>query len=337
MKALVVGGSGYTGGEVLRMLLGHPRVEKVEATSRSAAGKPVCDTHQNLRGIFDGKFSEYDPGNADADVAFLAVPHGEAMEYAPGLLDRGVKVVDLSADYRFSDPALYERAYGKHKNPELLKEAAYGLPELFRQKIKKARLVANPGCYTTAAILALVPLSAYKDRIDAGKIVVDAKSGTSGGGAKPTEFFQHSEVEGGLKVYKAVGHRHQPEIEHIVSGFIPGASVSFTPTLAPITRGILSNAHVFGDLSGADIRAHYMRYYKGERFVRVVEAANTKAVEHSNYCDISPFYDPQKKRAVIVSAIDNLVKGAAGQAVQNMNLIMGFGEGEGVDGIPYHP
>ncbi len=337
MKALVVGASGYSGGELLRLLTGHPNVDAIEATSRTHAGKPVSDVHQSLRGILDARFAEYVPGKTDADVAFLALPHGEGMGHAPGLLEKGIKVIDIGADYRIRDQKLFERYYVPHKNPELLEEAVYGLPELFREKIRKARLIANPGCYATAAILSLAPLSSFKDKIDLSKIVVDAKSGTSGAGAKPTEFVHHSEVDGGLKIYKAVGHRHQPEIEHILSGLMAGISVSFTPTLVPIVRGILSNAHVFGDLSGVDLPKHYGGYYRGEKFIRIVPEAYTKNVAHSNWCDISPYYDLEKKRAVIVSAIDNLVKGAAGQAVQNMNIISGLPEDTGISSPPYHP
>jgi len=337
MKALVVGASGYSGGELLRILSCHPKVGSIEATSRSHAGKGVSEVHQSLRGILDLKFTEYDGGKTDADIAFLALPHGEGMEHAPALLKRGIKVIDLGADYRIKDQRLFEKYYVPHKNPELLKDAVYGLPELFREKIRKAKLIANPGCYATAAILSLAPLEKLKDKIDLTKIVVDAKSGTSGAGAKPTEFVHHSEVDGGLKIYKAIGHRHQPEIEHILSGLMAGISVSFTPTLMPIVRGILSNAHVFGDLSGVDLPKHYSGYYRGEKFIRIVPEAYTKNVAYSNWCDISPYYDLEKKRAVIVSAIDNLVKGAAGQAVQNMNLVFGWPEDTGISSPPYHP
>jgi N-acetyl-gamma-glutamyl-phosphate reductase len=337
MKALVIGGSGYTGGELLRILAGHSKVDQVEVTSRSHNGKPVSTVHQNLRGISHGTFTEYNEAKVDADVAFLAVPHGEGMRYAPALLGKGVKVIDLSADYRISDQSLYERHYQRHTNPELLSEAAYGLPELFRKQIKKARLVANPGCYTTAAILSLAPLSRIKDRFDLRRVLVDAKSGTSGAGAKPTEFLHHSEVDGGMKIYKATGHRHQPEIEHVLSNLMPGISVSFTPSLMPVPRGILSNAHVFGDVSNLDLSRHYGEFYKNEKFVRVVDASYTKNVLYSNYCDISVFSDPEKGRIVLVSAIDNLVKGAGGQAVQNMNLVMGYDEWQGIDFFPFHP
>jgi N-acetyl-gamma-glutamyl-phosphate reductase len=337
MKALVVGASGYAGADILRILLRHEKVDSVEATSRAYEGKPVSGLHQNLKGAFDGNFIGFNADKTDADVVFLAIPHGESMQQVPKLLERGIKVVDLSADYRINDQALYERYYVKHTSPNLFKEAVYGLPELFREKIKKARLVANPGCYPTAAILSLAPLGAFKDKIDASKVVVDAKSGTSGAGVKAETFYMHTEVDENLKIYKPVGHRHQPEIEHILKGFIPKISVSFTPTLMPIIRGILSNAHVFGDLSSVDLRSHFEKFYQKEGYVRVVDAACTKNVSHSNFCDISVHYDAEKKRAIIVSAIDNLVKGAGGQAVQNMNLMFGYGESTGIDALPHHP
>jgi len=337
MKALVVGGSGYSGGELLRILRGHGKVDSVEATSRTYKGKPVSDVHTNLKGICDETFEEYDAGKADCDIAFLALPHGEGMEHAPALLQKGIKVVDLGADYRIKDAAVYERYYGKHKNPELLSKAVYGLPELFREKIRKAQLVANPGCYATAAILAIAPASKFKDKIDAERIIVDAKSGTSGAGVKPSEFLHHSEVADNIKAYKVTGHRHQPEMDSIIGQLIPHASVSFTPTLIPVVRGILSDTHMFCKLTLDDLKRQYSEFYGKERFVRIVENVYTKNVLYSNYCDISVHLDDEKGRAVIVSAIDNLVKGAAGQAVQNMNLMMGYGEAEGIDSLPYHP
>jgi N-acetyl-gamma-glutamyl-phosphate reductase common form len=335
MKALVVGGSGYTGGELLRILLSHPRVDDLETTSRSYAGKPVSNAHPNLNGIYDAKFSQFQ-GKSDADIVFLALPHSMSMEYAPKLLESGVKVIDLSADYRIKDAALYEKYYVKHKNPELLEKVVYGLPELYGDDIRGSDFVANPGCYTTAAILSMAPLKEFKDIIDL-RVIVDAKSGTSGAGTKPTQFLQHSEVEENLKPYKVIGHRHQPEMEFILKKLIPGISVSFTPTLVPTVRGILSNTHFFGDLDVVNLQEHYSSYYKAKRFVRIVDTACTRNVLYSNYCDMSVDYDPEKKRSVVIAAIDNLVKGAAGQAVQNMNLMMGYGEDEGLTAAPYHP
>ncbi|MBD3389177.1 MAG: N-acetyl-gamma-glutamyl-phosphate reductase [Candidatus Altiarchaeales archaeon] len=336
MKALVVGGSGYTGGELLRLLLNHPKVSEVGATSRKHSGRYVWEVHQNLRGAYDGKFSEYKEGKVDADVVFLALPHGQSMEHAPRLVEKGVKVVDLSADYRIGDVELFEKSYVKHKSPELLERAVYGLPELFRDDIRKADLVANPGCYPTAAILSIAPLQKFKDSMDL-RVIVDSKSGTSGAGATPTESLHHCEVAGNLKPYKVTGHRHQPEMEHILRRMMPGLSVSFTPTLMPVVRGILSNTHVFCDFDVVDLAEHFGDFYKGERFIRIVETATTKNVLCSNYCDISVHYDNEKDRGLFISAIDNLVKGAAGQAVQNMNLVMGYQEDEGLAELPYHP
>ncbi len=337
MKALVVGGSGYTGGELLRILVNHPRVDGLETTSRTYAGHPVSNVHPNLRGVMDAEFKEYKPGREDADVVFLALPHGQSMEYAPKILDKGIKLVDLSADYRIKDRGTYEKYYVKHKNPELLENAVYGLPELFREDIIGCDFVANPGCYTTAAILSLAPMADYKNRIEPGRIIVDAKSGTSGAGAKPSEFLHHPEVDGNLKPYKVVGHRHQPEIDHVLNQLLPGVSVSFTPTLVPVERGIVSNAHVFGGLDGVDLQEHYRGYYSGERFIRIVETAHSKSTLHSNYCDISTHYDGEKHRAVLIAALDNLVKGAAGQAVQNMNIMMKYAEDEGLNAVGPHP
>jgi N-acetyl-gamma-glutamyl-phosphate reductase len=336
MKVLVVGGSGYTGGELLRLLVNHPKVDELDATSRNYCKEPISDIHPNLKGIIDKKFLEFNVGKIDADMIFLALPHGQSMDYVPKILEKGIKVVDLSADYRMRDVEVYEKYYVKHKTPELLERAVYGLPELFRDQIKGCDLVANPGCYTTAAILSIYPLEKYKSTLDF-RVIIDAKSGTSGAGVKPNEFLHHCEVDGNLKPYKVIGHRHQPEMELILKQFIPGISISFTPMLVPTTRGILSNAYVFGDLEVVDLKKHYEDTYSKDKFVRVVDIAYTKNVIYSNYCDISVHYDPEKKRIVLISAIDNLVKGAAGQAIQNMNLVLGYPEDEGLNVVGPHP
>ncbi|MCX6695524.1 MAG: N-acetyl-gamma-glutamyl-phosphate reductase [Candidatus Altiarchaeota archaeon] len=338
MKATIVGGSGYTGSELLRMLLRHSKVDEVTATSRTHAGKPVSDVHQNLKGIYEGKFEDYIEDKIDADIIFLAVPHGESMKAAPKLLARGMKVIDLGADYRIKDAALYERYYKvKHDSPDLLEKAVYGLPEMNRRDIKKANLVANPGCFVTAALLSLLPLSQLKDKIDVKKIVVDSNTGTSGAGATPSEFTHHSEVGENLKPYNVVGHRHQPEIEHIINRVIDGAKISFTPTLVPIVRGILSRTHVFGDVGNVNMMEHYARFYAKEPFIRMSELPYVKNVAYTNYCDVGAHYDKENKRVLAIAAIDNLVKGASGQAVQNMNLMLGFDETEGLRIIPAHP
>ncbi|MBU0761548.1 MAG: N-acetyl-gamma-glutamyl-phosphate reductase [Candidatus Altiarchaeota archaeon] len=337
MKVLVVGGSGYTGSELLRLLLSHNKVEDIDSTSRTYLGKKISSVHRNLTGFTEKNFIEFDPEKTDADMVFLALPHGKSMQAAPKLVERGIKTVDLGADYRLKDQSLYESYYLKHTSPELLKDAVYGLPELFRKDIKNAKLVANPGCYATAAILSLAPISRMKATIDLKRIVVDAKSGTSGAGAKPTETIHHCEANNCMTPYKVVGHRHEPEINHILSRLVHGVSVSFTPTLAPMTRGILSNAHVFMDSDTEAIRKAYVDFYKGEKFVRILDDVSTKNVAYTNLCDIATYFDKNKGRAVIACAIDNLIKGASGQAIQNMNLIMGYAEDEGLKYIPYHP
>jgi N-acetyl-gamma-glutamyl-phosphate reductase len=334
LDSLVVGGSGYTGGELLRILSIHPQVNRLKTTSRSYKGEPVEKIHPNLAKVAKTKFTEFKPNKVDADVVFLCMPHTKSMPYVPNLLDSGVKIIDLSADYRLKDPSLFEEYYCIHKNPNLLEKAVYGLPELYRKEIKKTQLVANPGCYATAAILGLLPLMNEK-KLDLQHIIVDAKSGTSGAGAHPTLFLHASEVEGNLKPYKVTDHRHQPEIDHILQRLNKKVSVHFTPTLAPFTRGIQETIHIFGEVKNPT--QLFESSYKMEPFVRVVEESNIKNVVYSNFCDIAVFYDIKKQRLVVVSSIDNLVKGASGQAVQNMNLMMGYKETEGLDTLPYHP
>jgi N-acetyl-gamma-glutamyl-phosphate reductase len=336
MKALVVGGSGYTGGELIRLLLSHDRIDDFEATSRTFEGKEISSVHRNLEKITNKKFTTFNKEKTNADVAFLALPHGESMQYAPKLLERGIKVVDLGADYRIKNQSLYEKYYVKHKSPKLLETAAYGLPELFRKDIKKAELTANPGCYATAAILSIAPITKAKGKFDLQRIVVDAKSGTSGAGAKPTKTVHHCEANNAMTPYKVVGHRHEPEINHILKRFAKDIDISFTPTLAPMTRGIISNAHIFGESNARYLKGIYEEFYNKEPFIRIVNEASTKNVAHTNYCDIA-IYHEKRGRTVAISAIDNLVKGAAGQAVQNMNIMMGYEETTGLEHIPHHP
>ncbi len=334
-NATVIGASGYTGGELLRLLVTHPDIDEIVPVSRTNAGKPVSSVHRNLNGIFECDFEDLDIRGIDSDVVFLAAPNGEAMKYAPELLEKGLKVIDLSADFRL-DKGTYEKFYMKHESPELIKKAVYGLPELFRDKIKKARMVANPGCYVTSAILAIAPLAKFKDKLDMEKVVVDSKSGTSGAGAKLTDFLTHGEVHDNLKPYNVVEHRHRPEMEHILSESIKDIKISFTPTLMPIIRGILTNVHVFGK-TGADLRKHYEKFYNGEPFIRIVDTPQVKDVVGTNFCDIGVHADKHTDRILVISAIDNLIKGASGQAVQNMNLMFGFDEWAGLTMVAGHP
>jgi len=337
MDVTVVGASGYSGGEALRILARHPKVDKINATSRQYAGDKVSTVHQNLQGIWEGRFMEAKAKAFDVDLIFMATPHGESMKEVPGLLEKGIKVIDLSADYRMKDVRLYERFYQKHTSPELCKKAVYGLPEAYRKEIKKAELVANPGCYPTSVILGLLPLKKFKGKLDIKKVTVDSMSGTSGAGAKPTEFVHHSEVSENLKAYKIGEHRHRPEMESILKEhFGQETRVSFTPTLVPIVRGIQSNIHVYGNVA-ADLMGGYRRFYSKEFFVRVTKTPSVKNVNRTNYCDVGVWYDKNSTQITVVSVIDNLVKGAAGQAVQNMNIMQGFDETAGLKEIAGHP
>lgn len=344
LKVGIYGASGYTGQELLRLLIRHPQVEVTALTSRQFKGMPVSQVYPVFAGLTDLRFIDASPEDvADvADFVFLAMPHGSAMDVVPAFLEAGIKVVDLSADFRLQDQALYEQWYGRHETPELLKEAVYGLPELYREAVKGARLVANPGCYPTSAILGLAPL-VKEGWLDDSTIIVDAKSGVSGAGREAKIGSLFCEVNEGFKAYNVFKHRHTPEMEQEISR-LAGKSVclSFTPHLLPLDRGILSS--IYGtlgeDRTVADLLDLYRDFYDGEVFVRICpEGAypNVSSVRGSNYCDICVTVDRRLRRAVVFSAIDNLVKGAAGQAVQNMNLMCGFTEETGLAGVPLFP
>ena len=338
LKIAIVGSSGYTGGELYRILQYHPSAEVTVVTSEKSAGKPITDIFPHLLGLSDLICEPLDPASIakKADLAFLALPHLTAQEAAFQLRKLGVKVVDLSADYRLADPALYETWYEHcHQYPDLLKSAVYGLPELHRERIRKASLIANPGCYPTSAILGLAPVVAKK-MIDVGTIVVDSKSGVSGAGRSPALAYHYPEANEGFMAYKVGTHRHTPEIEQELS-LLAGASVvlSFTPHLVPMTRGILSTiyAKLAGPADTGTLHAVFQEFYRNEPFVRLLplgQFPNVRNVRGSNFCDIGVHSDVRTGRAVIVTAIDNLVKGASGQAVQNMNLMMGFEETAGL-------
>ncbi len=338
VKIAIVGSSGYTGGELYRLLLHHARTEITAVTSEKSAGKPLSDIFPHLRGLTDIVCEPLDPERISrrADFIFLALPHVTAQEAAFRFQQLGKKVVDLSADYRLKDPSRYEQWYEHcHQYPDLLKSAVYGLPELYREKIKRASLVANPGCYPTSAILGLAPLL-KKGMIDTQSIIVDSKSGVSGAGRSPALAYHFPEANEGLMAYKIGTHRHTPEIEQELSLLGGGdITVSFTPHLIPMNRGILttSYARFTRDTDSARLHALYTEFYQNEPFVRVLPPGrfpNVREVRGSNFCDIGVYADQRTGRAVVISAIDNLVKGASGQAVQNMNLMMGFDETEGL-------
>jgi N-acetyl-gamma-glutamyl-phosphate reductase len=341
----IIGASGYTGVELARILAGHPEVRLTVATSRQYAGKPLAEVFPNLRKRVDIVCENLGVGDllGRADFFFCAVPHKTAMDIVPRLLDAGKKVVDLSADYRIHNAAVYEAWYQAHSSPQLLSEAAYGLPELYRDTIRAARLTANPGCYPTSVILALAPLL-RNGLIHTSTVIIDSKSGTSGAGRAANVGTLFCEVTDGFRPYKVGGtHRHIPEIEQELSAAAGHpVTISFTPHLLPISRGILSTIYASLTEAGkeADLQSLYEQTYGSEAFVRVLPAGTTPATQHvrgSNCCDIALQQDPRTSRIIVMSAIDNIVKGASGQAVQNMNLMNGFAETTGLMGAPFFP
>ncbi len=344
IKAAIVGGSGYTGVELLRILHRHPHVEVVSVTSRKHAGTPVASLFPSLSSVYTLKFQAPDiPAlSRSCDVVFTAVPHQTAMSIVPELLAEGTKVIDLSADFRIRDRAVYEAWYVPHTAPELLDEAVYGLTEIYREKVAGARLVANPGCYPTSAILPLYPL--LKEGLVAGEgIVVDSKSGTSGAGRSASLATIFCEVNEAFKAYKVGEHRHTPEIEQELSAAANKETViNFTPHLVPMSRGILTTiyARAAEGATTGDVLTALADYYAGARFVRIRpegEFPNVSHVRGSNFCDIGAKVDQRTGRAILVSAIDNLVKGASGQAVQNMNIMFGLEEAAGLDALALFP
>lgn len=342
IKAAVVGGTGYTGLELLRLLCGHPDVALTLVTSRTEAGRPVAELFPNLRGVLDLAFSE---PNVDSlcrcDLVFFATPNGTAMQLVPELLKNNVRVIDLAADFRLKDRQEWKQWYGiPHACPELLQEAVYGLPEVNREAIRSARLVANPGCYPTAILLGFMPLLAA-GLIDPAGLIADAKSGVSGAGRKENVTTLFCEAGESLKAYGVSGHRHLPEIVqglNLVAKHRVG--VTFVPHLAPMIRGI--HATLYAQLTdpGADLLKCYREYYEHEPFVDVMPAGShpeTRSVRGGNQCRIA-LHRPQNGNTVVVLAvIDNLVKGAAGQAVQNLNIMFGLEESQGLHEIGLVP
>jgi N-acetyl-gamma-glutamyl-phosphate reductase len=340
----IYGASGYTGQELMRLLLGHPEAKVVAATSRRFAGQPVSDVYPGLSGRTDLVFTNDSPEVMAglADFIFLAVPHGVSMKIAPIFVRAGRKVVDLSADFRIRNTASYEAWYGKHTAAGMLEEAVYGLPELHRDEIRKTRLTANPGCYPTSIILGLAP--ALRSRwIEPASVIADSKSGVSGAGREPRIDSLFCEVDGGFKAYKVASHRHTPEIEQEL-GLLGGGemTISFTPHLLPVKRGILSTiyAKLIKDVSAEEATEFYQEFYRHEPFVRICGPGrfpNLSSVVGSNYCDIGVTVDKRTGRLIVVSVIDNLIKGASGQAIQNMNLMCGLPEEMGLPLVALYP
>jgi N-acetyl-gamma-glutamyl-phosphate reductase len=340
MKVSIIGSTGYTGLELVRLLNKHPKVDLEILTSRSFTGEVISDIYPSLREEVDIKCENLDIDKLaeNSEIVFTALPHGVSMEVVPQLLTKGLKVIDLSGDYRYDNLETYESWYKTHNSPELFKDAAYGLPELNRVEIEGSSLVANPGCYPTASILALAPL-VDKGLINLDNIIIDAKSGTSGAGRGASLGTHFCEVNNNFKAYKVANHRHTSEIEEKLGILAKkDISLSFTPHLLPINRGIL--ATVYANLTeGIDTKSVlnlYNDYYKDEKFVRVMDEGKLPEIKHvagSNYCDIGLTVDERTKRLIVISTIDNLLKGAAGQAVQNLNILAGWDETLGLDNV----
>lgn len=344
IRASIVGASGYTGGELLRHLIRHPHVTLAHLTSESSPGRPVHEAHKFLKGRCGRVLEKFQaaPVARDSDVVFLGLPHGAAAPAAASLLKQGARVIDLSADFRLEESALYSRWYGAHPVPALLQQAVYGLPERYREKIRGARLVANPGCYATASILAGLPLAA-RGLFGKGPVIVDAKSGVSGAGKKLETPYLYSEANESMQAYGLRGHRHHPEIFQELEKAAAGSKKRrafkndfiFVPHLAPMTRGILATlyAPLARRMTAEALHDAYADYYRNEPFVSVLgpfESPEVKSVACTNACQIGVSVDRSRKYAVVVAALDNLVKGAGGQAIQNMNLMFGLDETAGL-------
>lgn len=345
IKAGIIGATGYAGGELVRLLLGHKETEIVWYGSRSYVDQDYASIYQNMFQLVDAKCMDDNMEElaAQADVIFTATPQGLCASLINEKILSDTKVIDLSADFRLKDVKIYEEWYKiRHPAPQYIEEAVYGLCEINREKIKGARLVANPGCYPTCSTLSVYPLL-KEGLIDPGTIIIDAKSGTSGAGrgAKTDNLF--CEVNENMKAYGVTDHRHTPEIEEQL-GYAAGEPVllNFTPHLVPMNRGILITAYASlkNEVSYEEVKAAYDKYYEKERFVRVLPkdvCPQTKWVEGSNYVDVSFRIDPRTQRVIMMGAMDNLVKGAAGQAVQNMNLLFGLDEAMGLKQAPFFP
>lgn len=341
IKVGIVGGTGYTGVELLRLLALHPQVELRTITSRADAGTQVSKMFPSLRGYLDISFSHPDSANLDqCDIVFFATPNGIAMQQTRALLDAGVKVIDLAADFRIKDVRVWEKWYGmSHACPDLIEEAVYGLPEINRDKIRQARLVANPGCYPTAVQLGFIPLL-EAGLIDHDSLIADAKSGVSGGGRKAEVGFLLAEAADNFKAYGIAGHRHLPEIRQGLSQVVQHpVGLTFVPHLTPMIRGI--HATLYARLkSNADLQALFGQRYANEPFVDVMPAGSqpeTRSVRGSNCCRIAVYRPQDGDTVVVLSVIDNLVKGAAGQAIHNMNIMFGLPETTALNIVPLLP
>lgn len=345
IKVGIIGSTGYAGAELVRLLLGHKEAEIVWYGSRSYIEESYASVYRNMFELVDAKCMDDNMEELakKADVIFTATPQGLCASLIKEEILENTKIIDLSADFRIKDVATYEEWYGiEHKAPQFIEEAVYGLCEINREDVKKARLIANPGCYPTCSTLSIYPL-AKEGLIDMNSIIIDAKSGTSGAGRGAKVANLYCEVNENIKAYGVASHRHTPEIEEQLS-YASGETVllNFTPHLVPMNRGILITAYanLKKDISEDEIREIYKKYYQDEYFVRLLEKGDTpetRWVEGSNFVDVNVKVDPRTKRVIMMGAMDNLVKGAAGQAVQNMNLMFGLDEKEGLMQPPMFP
>lgn len=346
IKAAVIGGSGYTGGELIRLLLFHPEVNLISVTSRSHIGEKISDVHKNLFNICNLEFQKENIENLsqEADILFFALPHLESMKKIKRVNFKKTKVIDLSTDFRLKSDSLFQQVYGiKHSVPKLLPKVVYGLTEWHKIELEDANLVANPGCFPTGALLALLPLA--KAGLLMGNVVIDSKTGSSGSGVKPSEKTHHPERAQDVSAYNIFNHRHYWEIEQEINNFLPSeknnatsdVDIIFTPHSVPIVRGLFTTVYVFlkNAANGPEIKKIYETAYADKPFIRLVDSAHCVVVAGTNYCDIS--VNVKDNKIIVTSAIDNLVKGAAGQAVQNMNIMFGFNETTGLSFPGTHP
>jgi N-acetyl-gamma-glutamyl-phosphate reductase len=342
IKAAIVGATGYSGQELLRLFASHNEIEAKYLSSQSYVGQKYCDIYKNSPYTMECVAQDVEKFARECDVIFLALPHGIASKEITENIIENAKVIDLGADFRLSDAKVYEKWYGvEHYGENLLKDAVYGISELNREAIKSARLLANPGCYATCAILSLAPLVRGGF---SGNIIIDAKSGVSGAGRTLDTGTLYCECNETLKAYNIASHRHTPEIEQALGALAPcsnnmSSPITFIPHLVPLNRGILATSYIdlSKDLSLGDLQELYAEFYKGEPFIRMTDNAEVRWVKGSNFCDIALFKDERTNKVIITSAIDNLVKGAAGQAVQNLNIMFGFNERTGLEYCPMFP
>lgn len=342
IKAAIIGATGYTGAELVRLLVNHPSIKISALTSETKAGQSYSTLFPAFEGVIDQKLirsSELNP--KELDLLFLALPHGISMKYVEDFKDWDVKIIDLSGDFRLDNEDTYEHWYGKkHSYPEAFNQVIYGLPELNAEKIKKASLVANPGCYPTASSLALLPLAAANALKEQNHVFIDAKSGTTGAGVKASTTTHFSNVNDNFKAYAISTHRHTVEIELVLKAASQNATtVQFTPHLLPVDRGILTTTYISGlAITAAKLRKMYNEYYESHPFIQIVDVPPTlKEVRGTNLCKIYTHFDERTGNVIIVSVIDNLVKGAAGQAIHNANLMFDLEETVGLKLIPLNP